>query len=307
MKAVLIGSRAYKDTGQDIDLICDQEYADQLSGCEVKDSPYGKNYYVHGTFEATVPNPGTAYELLLDSENLKNGYAELDLTCFGIKERKLKKASIPALLALKKAHLILPIKWQHHVREYGVLKNLLGVEVFNPKDHGVHSLYKLHRKEVKQRAKAHPRLNQDKDNFFEEAIFKIFDHDTIHQAVAVGDKPAYTYMLDGEVWCSREKWSQMSEEQKLNCVVEESAILALERSIIPALYLGSSYRGAEWAYKFALFKVCTTITSGWFRDYCIEHYDAAVKARPDFVAAFFKGVKSGLVKVLKPEVVYGAD
>ena len=122
-----------------------------------------------------------------------------------------------------------------------------------------------------------------------------------------GSEPFETqHALEIPIWCSRKKWREMSEEKRLHCVIEEAAILALERSIIPALYLeGESFLGAEWAYKMALFKICTTITSGWFRDYAIERYWDAVEARPDFVKAFFTGMKLGIVKILKPEVVCG--
>lgn len=112
-------------------------------------------------------------------------------------------------------------------------------------------------------------------------------------------------MLEGEVWCSRSKWDDLNEIDKLQCVIEESAILALERSIIPSLFLNNSFRGEQWAYEYALSKVCTSITSGFFREYAIEHWKQAILGRPDYVAKFFQGLKSGEVIVLKPDVVLG--
>ena len=309
MKAVVIGTRAYKNQGNDLDIICDEEFASQLSGCERREGARGIHYWVHGKFEATVPKPGTAYEMVLKNEVYQRGAAMVEVPGKG--EVFARKASIPTLIALKKAHLILPRRWEHHIAEYRDLKRLVCLDYFRSTvrktlgdEYG--DLYLQHRKECLETAKAHPRLNTMKDEFFEEARFKIFDHDSIHRAIALGPKPAYTEMLDGEVWCSRKKWREMSEEKRFHCVIEEAAILALERAIIPSLYYQDvPFRGADWAFKTAMFKICTTITSGWFRDYCIERYWDALEARPDFVKAFFNGVKLGIVKVLKPEVVYG--
>ena len=244
-----------------------------------------------------VPNPGTAYDRVLRTEHksrreLFNRWAEV--------------CDLPILTALKKAHLVCHHKWEHHIEEYAHLKGLLGVDIFIPLDYGseVEEIFKLHRKEVQEGVKL-PKLNVKKDYFFEEAEFKIFDHDTVHKAVALGPEPAYTLMQDGEVWCSKKKWDALTPEKKLSCVIEEACVLALERSIIPALYLDTQFRGAKWAYEFALSKIATTITGGWFREYTIEHYHEAAAARPGYVNAFLEGLKKGLVKILKPEVVLG--
>lgn len=302
MKAVLIGSAAYRDGYADVDLIADKEFVENIKTPpeSFKEGSKGVGYVfkIQNTIlEISVPSPETAYDKVL---KISQG-SEREILGF-----KVIVCNLTVLTALKKAHLVIHHKWEHHINEYNVLKKLLKVEVFDPKQFGpeVADIYKTHRKEVQEGIK-HPKLNTGKDYFFEEAEFKIFDHDNIHQAIALGTVPAYTLMLDGEVWCSRKKWDALSEEDKLRCVIEESAILALERSIIPSLYLDCRFRGAKWAYEFALSKVCTTITSGFFREYAIEHHKKAVEARPDYVKAFFEGIKKGMIKILKPEVVLG--
>jgi hypothetical protein len=320
MKAVLIGTAAYRANYQDIDLICDQEFADQLRGCEQMQGTKGTVYYVHGEFEATVPNPGNSYDLILQNRTTYcKRFRCIDIP--GAKNVEVDVAYIPTLLALKKAHLILPRKWKHHMFEYSKLKDVWFESdkvMFLPKEHhsdAILKLYRLHRKECLKIAKAHPVLKNKKDEFFgstnaeAEKEYELFDHDTIHVAIALeGGVPAYTHMLgdDEEVWCDRSKWNAMSGERKFNCVREEAAILALERSIIPSLYLGKAFKGEKWAYEMALFKICTTITSGWFRDYCIERYWEAVDERPDYVNSFFEGLKSGQITVVNEEVVCGA-
>jgi hypothetical protein len=51
-------------------------------------------------------------------------------------------------------------------------------------------------------------------------------------------------------------------------VYEESCVLALERSQIP--FPDASPRKS---FEYALMKVCTSITSGFFREWAWEHYD----------------------------------
>ncbi|ASD50515.1 hypothetical protein FDI24_gp234 [Acidovorax phage ACP17] len=118
----------------------------------------------------------------------------------------------------------------------------------------------------------HPKLNVDKKSFFKDDVPYLYDHDTIHEAVAIMSRPAYThYMVDGEqVLTSRTKFEALPLEVRLLGVLEESYVLALERSIIPH---ASSPRKA---FMMALEKVCTSITSGWFREFAWENYHTVV-------------------------------
>lgn len=296
MKAILIGSAVYKKEPLDYDFVSDQEFVDSLSkgfkNSSIQgESERGRSYLLtddNFIVEVFVPQENSAHHLLLEEEHEESRK---------IFDHNIFIPHFKWLAALKKAHLILPYKWDKHIEEYRFLKNKLNVERFSPKDFKVSKIFKRHRKECLSKAKNHPKLNVKKDSFFEEAEFKIFDHDTIHKAVALGDCPAYTLMQDGEVWCSKKKWNLMSQEDKLRCVIEEASVLALERSIIPFLFLkNKKYNGQDWAYQYALQKISTTITSGWFREYCIESYHQALKNKPDFTSMFFDGLRKGVVK-----------
>ena len=121
----------------------------------------------------------------------------------------------------------------------------------------------------------HPNLKQNKAKFFNpEDSFYEFDHDSIHEAVAMLGSPAYTdYAMDGEeVLSSKEKFFAVSKLTRLYGVYEEACVLALERSQIPNRFKVDS----EWSFMKALEKVCTSITSGWFREFAWEHYDEVV-------------------------------
>ena len=136
------------------------------------------------------------------------------------------------------------------------------------------TVQKKHKKFMKERERVtywykHPKLNKDKKDFFNgDGVNYVFDHDSIHESVKRGDAPAYSYFQseNAEVMCDMKKFFELPEQVRLNAVYEESSVLALERSIIP---FGTPY---EKAFLMALEKVCTSITSGKFREFSWENY-----------------------------------
>lgn len=144
---------------------------------------------------------------------------------------------------------------------------------------------------------SHPKLNQSKDGFFaDDAIQYVYDHDTIHESVARGERPAYTYyMKDGaQVDCDKSKFFEVSQEIRMNGVIEEAAVLAIERSLVPHPGVWTP----EYAWKFALSKVCSSITSGWFRAFAYENALEILKLYPaGYWEKFQEDVKLGKVKL----------
>jgi hypothetical protein len=117
---------------------------------------------------------------------------------------------------------------------------------------------------------SHPKLNKAKDQFFaDDGVNYVYDHDTLHTVVAVGDRPAYMeYQVEGaDVLCSKEKFFSVDEHTRLYGVYEEACVLAIERAVIPY------NTDPDKAFEIALEKVCTSITSGWFREFAWENYD----------------------------------
>jgi len=124
----------------------------------------------------------------------------------------------------------------------------------------------------------HPNLNRDKKDFFSTVgVEYTYDHDSIHEAVKVLDKPAYSYFKpnDKEVWCSKDLFFDCKAETRLAAVFEESSVLAIERSLVPY----GNWDKEGWAFNKALEKVCTSITSGWFREFAWENYDLVVEMK----------------------------
>ena len=156
-------------------------------------------------------------------------------------------------------------------------------------------IYDLRRKETYWYK--HPALkNQTKDQFFSDDVTYTYDHDTVHLAVAVGDAPAYTkYLRDGSpVDCDRSKWDALTHEEKLAGVYEEACVLALERAVVPHDV------PPDPAFNIALMKVCSSITSGWFREFGYENFLAVHEFRKkqeiDYKDAFDQALANGIVK-----------
>lgn len=215
--------------------------------------PINGNHFVahtktnYGIYEFEVAWPGSTAAQLLDLE------------------RDRWYASLEACLALKLSHRYLRNSpaFKKTMDDIRLLRKA-GVEI-TPK---FREWIKVRERETYNYT--HPKLDQAKKDFFDPSVKYIYDHDTVHQAVAVGCHPAYTFYKDenAEVQCSKQKFFELPEQVRLNGVYEEACVLALERSIIPHPGVWSP----DKAFEYALMKVCTSITSGWFRNFAWEHY-----------------------------------
>jgi hypothetical protein len=148
-------------------------------------------------------------------------------------------------------------------------------------------------------AQKHPSLAQNKESFFkDDGIAYKFVHDDLHKSVMLFDVPAYElYLKDGEeVQTDKNKFFALPLERRLAGVVEEALVLALERSLIPH----PGVLSPEKAFMLALSKVCTSITSGYFRQFAYENgldVIALYKATSSqFYEKFLSDVDSGKIR-----------
>jgi hypothetical protein len=296
---ILIGSRALMLRApqllmrkpQDFDFVCTMPefeawFADNKDKLNPKKVyPENNKMIVEGSsnceFEIVAPNTSSAMLVELVK-------ADAIETSFGL------VPSLDMLFAIKASHKYLknsPHFWKT-LADYHILKRA-GAKV-RPE---YEAFFKLRQKETY--TYAHPKLNQNKDGFFADDNIKyVYDHDTIHQSVAMFDGiPAYTrYMKDGaEVQCDKAKFFACPREIQLAGVVEEAAVLAIERSLVahPGIWT------PKFAWRFALSKVCSSITSGWFREFAYESAFDVLRLYPEnYWEKFQKDVESGLVKKL---------
>jgi hypothetical protein len=158
----------------------------------------------------------------------------------------------------------------------------------------------------------HPSLERNKKQFFSgDGVEYKYEHDDIHAALATlpdpdwpfcmdedmqKTSPAYKYFqADGaEVKTDKKKFFDLPTHVKLLSVLEESYVLALERSQIPCNF----EIAPRTSFLIALEKVCTSITSGWWREYAWEHYyQVLAMYNDDYVARFIKAEAEGRVRL----------
>jgi hypothetical protein len=142
----------------------------------------------------------------------------------------------------------------------------------------------------------HPNLKQRKEQFFSgDGINYIYNHDDIHEAIKLFHKPAYKFYKanNEEVFCDEEKFIDCPHIYRIAGVLEESYVLALERMLIPNDFKPDPKK----AFLIALEKICTSITSGFFREFAWECYDQVVSSYTvDFVMQFQKALTEGKIR-----------
>lgn len=302
MNLILIGSRALnlrapnllKRSALDFDFIGSKEDChnwidlnkDKINPTEIIESENKIILKGDSICEFDIIQPGSSNELLLD---LVKSDSETIKTTFGLIPNLDLLFTIKSSHKYKKFTNDSSIFWKTLI-DYHMMKEA-GAKI-RPEYEAFHKL----REKASYAAQKHPKLNQSKDAFFSDInlIYK-YDHDSIHEAVAIGDRPAYTYYLkDGaQVECDKEKFFAVDEQIRINGVIEESICLALERGMLNAPEKWTP----EKAWHFAFAKVCSSVTSGFFRGWAFMNAPKILKNYPkDYYEKFMEKVDKGLVK-----------
>lgn len=282
----------------------------------------GTKYHVRDkdgwNYEFEIAHPGSSGEALMQYE-ICCGWDDTDLVAH--------YASKESCLALKLSHRYLKDS-PHFLKTMRDIQRLqdLGVQLSY-----WHHTWLPHR-ERETYVYAHPKLDVTKEDFFKgDGVNYVYDHDTIHLTQALDNevvwgqpcpdnikgclvahgkrvfKPAYmNYMKSGsQVMTSKELFFKVPDVIRLRGVYEETCVLALERSQIPHGLGKEGGPTARWSFEMALMKVCTSITSGWFREYAWENYDKVLDmynelGENDYIERFEKN--KCLLKPFKEEM-----
>ena len=204
-------------------------------------------------------------------------------------------APLWALYALKYSHRYFykggdHRKWHQHMRDMSVIQPFTVAALLND---GTKELYdELVRCRTKETIEQNPSHKislangATKKEFFSKYLDKItyhFVHDEVHNVVTRSmhrrEVPLYVGMLgDGEeVKCDINKWVRFSHSDKINDVLEECYVIALERGIIPGIWGGKGHKPFDDAFLWAYMRVSTNLTKGWFRDFANTHYDEVMR------------------------------
>lgn len=207
-------------------------------------------------------------------------------------------ASIEVLLSLKKSHIHFPIKFKKHIHDYCfLLENLDGQDTLS-------EITKINYLETEQRVGKlkTPSLNKSVANFFDQSkeyVSSYFIHDDIHQVMSHYDKPLYLKMQKDitKAQCDKELWRLFPYEHKCQCVLEEAYVIALERKILPMIFGGGQGFTSDDAFDWALVRICTNLTSGWFRDFATNNYFTIKKLyNNQYVEKFLTAYENGDIR-----------
>ena len=220
--------------------------------------------------------------------SILNNSKLLNLKDYGVIEfngKALHVVPLPYLAAIKRSHLHRDLGFGKHTTQYH--RHLRGLENTDEEAKAFCEERKqLTFKEFPHKA---PNLNKPSKDFFKDFVKRDYDHDYLHTLFAYEEEPLYMKLQEDKTkaWCKKSLWDELSYERKLKCVAEETMVTAAERFLIPVDW---KYP-AKMAYFKALDKVCTTMCSGWFREFAIDNYPELVDT---FEEARFIDVKRKL-------------
>jgi Holliday junction resolvase len=294
---IIIGSKALNYHVKDYSIPNDSDFIgterDILAYCYNNNIVIEKKSYKNLTLYCGKDNLNRYYEF----EVAEKGRSSYDyLQVMNDMEGRLIYASLEILFSLKKSHINFEIKFDKHIKEYHYLKKLLN-------DDKLKEITTKRYNETKERLNIKlPKINQTVHSFFTESqsiINRIYEHDDIHRIVAHGDKPAYFKIQPDTtmVWCSKLMWNKLQEQEKIEMVLEEAYVISLERKLIPMLFQGGNIHSTNSAFKWALMRICTTLSSGYFKEFAVNnYYEIVANYNPNFVDKFLEEVEKDTVK-----------
>jgi hypothetical protein len=177
-------------------------------------------------------------------------------------------ASVDELYTIKVSHSYWELKngsWDKHMADILFLKGK-GAQL----DLELHKL--LYPVWVETHGSKKMNLAQAAGDFFDDAVVRIYDHDSIHDSVAYGERPLYESILKDGATVDidpNKLWNGMDFETQVKLFREEIAATALERWMIPTKYKFS----AGLAYKLALKKTITSLTRGRSARFIVDNFD----------------------------------
>lgn len=200
-------------------------------------------------------------------------------------------ASLPVLYSLKRSHRHSPKAWHKHIADYHMLRRACLYD---------DELEEITLQREDEMTIKTPSLNKSVKDFFDDNVSnRVFIHDEIHEVMAYYDRPLYERIRKSpdKVACSLVKWNGLPAFERQQCVLEEAYVIALERAVIPMMFSGGPRVDPARALYWAFMRICTTLCSGWFREYATDNYQAIESgADMQYHEKFFAAVDAGRIK-----------
>lgn len=218
----------------------------------------------------------------------------------------------PFVRAMERAALYYPVRWERHADAYHQLKARQLQEspdiCAQVQAARVAELQERYRHRFNATTKSLMMKNEEFFARYPYAFLRVYRHDDLHVATAYGQTPLYEQLKNDQslAYVPRRNFDQRAPRDQIRVVQEEGYAIALERVVIPSLEFGLPYDPVD-AFRFAVRRICTNLTRGWFRDFAIEHQPEVVSSAKDYVADFQQAVASGKIMRQRTEAWTPAD
>lgn len=290
---LLVGSKALKHwlptsrNGMDFDMVATRAELDKLIDINAQDITHHKANFdgiKHGLridgkpVEVELIEPGKSNEILA---RLATGPMTSLFGC------DVQIADPAVLVAVKKSHINLPISWWKHIMDYHKLKALKPVMT---EEHNKAWAMRRVESETRWGKMPKPNLMVSNEEFFgksQKIVNRTFIHDDLHLSTCFYERPLYEKLKTDQTlaWCDKKLFVALSHEDQVKCVQEEAFSIALERKVIPAINAEMAYT-SELAFRHAVERIGTTLTSGWFREFTQENALEILNHGVDYVGKF---------------------
>lgn len=194
-----------------------------------------------------------------------------------LSEGSMRGATLDELYTIKLSHSHWELpnnSWPKHIYDLIQLQNA-GAKL----DFGLYKL--LYKVWEEKHGKKVMNLDQDKSEFFDDAVRRTYDHDSLHASVAFGDRPIYEEILrDGAtVDIDPGKLWNLPHQRVVQLFIEEICVTALERKVIPSNYTHSPSAAYHWALR----RTITSLTKGKSSRFILQNIQEFTKPDPDYV------------------------
>ena len=197
-------------------------------------------------------------------------------------------ATIDSVYTIKCSHLGWDIFWQKHKSDILILKMQHDAQLIEP-------LYKAlveHWKQVHGN-KDFLSLYKDKTEFFNDHVTYVYDHDYLHELVALPNKPVYTECLkEGQaVAIDKDKFDKLPFDKQVRMFREEISVIAAERWLLNPKTRGK----VSWldAYRYSLRKTVTALTKNWATEFIVLNMEHFVKPDISYFRNIFEKLPEG--------------
>lgn len=189
------------------------------------------------------------------------------------------------LYTIKVSHLPWPIFFWKHANDALYMQHC-GARLNKP-------LYELLKKYWKKEHgnKEQLSLYKSKEQFFDDAVPKLYDHDYLHELVSYPNRPIYTTVLkEGHsVYTDAEKWNDLPFVVKVHMLREEMNVIMCERWLLHD-HIRSRITLPQ-AWRMSVEKTTTALTKGIYSEFIAENLEYFVLADKEETRHLFKTLK----------------